>query len=290
MNIARPFVKWVGGKRALAAAIIKHIGPVKGTYYEPFLGSGAVFFALWSAQWVSAAHLSDINTELILTYKVVKEQRKLLVETLNRYLNTKSFYYNIRSLDTSKLSDLDIAARLIYLNKTCYNGLYRVNRRGQFNVPFGNNKRTRFVDPDALEAAARALQIAILQVSDFEPVIDRAGPGDVIYCDPPYLPLPNQDNFTAYQQSEFDLAEHRRLRDACLRAWRRGATVIVSNSSSPDSDALYGDPPFVIYRLSAPRVVAANAARRGHVTEILAVACGDGTCDQSPSPSQRVVC
>ena len=269
--LPRPFLKWAGGKTQLADALLARTPPTFGTYHEPFVGSGALFFRLYRERKMARAILSDINPELIDTYLAIRDQPEAVIKLLGEFPYEEAFYYQLRDRDPWALSQAERAARMIYLNKTGYNGLYRVNRQGRFNVPFGRYKSPRYVDPENLLAVSRALQEAEIYCAPFESVLTRAKMGDWVYFDPPYMPISETAHFTAYYADGFGLEDQTRLRDACLRLTDMEVYVMVSNSDSPVIRALYGQPCFAIDTVFANRAINANSARRGKVAELVIV-------------------
>ena len=231
-----PFLKWPGGKRWLSQAIVEIVPrKIEGRYYEPFLGGGAAFFVLRPTK----ATLSDVNTALIETYREVRERPLELARRLARIAVDSDTYYRIRS--EKPKDSLGRAVRFLYLNRTAFGGIYRENRFGEFNVPFGGGQRTPRIlwETDVLERAAEALRSAEITTSDFEPVIGRAGSGDVVYCDPTYWAPTERDSFRRYNGRRFAWSDQERLVEAAIDARKRGALVIVSNASSDDVDKLY---------------------------------------------------
>ena len=229
---AAPFLKWAGGKRALMPDLAKFFPEHVGTYWEPFVGGGAVFFTM--SNRIDRAILSDLNEELVITYQVVKTNVDDLIETLRKHERGHSdtkYYLRVRAQEPE--SSVEIAARFIYLNKTCYNGLYRVNKKGKFNVPQGRYKNPGICKEDNLRAASKALEKATIRLGDFERIV-RPNPDDFIYCDPPY------DNcFTEYQAGGFQTEDQERLRNT-INTWKEiGANVMLSNSDSPLIRRLY---------------------------------------------------
>ncbi len=269
--LPRPFLKWAGGKTQLTDALLARIPPAFGTYHEPFVGSGALFFRLYREQKITRAVLSDINPELIDTYLAIRDQPEAVIKLLGEFPYEEAFYYQLRDRDPWALSQAERAARMIYLNKTGYNGLYRVNRQGRFNVPFGRYKSPRYVDPENLLAVSHALQRAEIICAPFESVLARTQAGDWVYFDPPYMPISETANFTSYYADGFGLEDQHRLRDVCLRLTEMGVYVMVSNSDSPVIRALYGQPCFAIDTVFANRAINANSARRGKVAELVIV-------------------
>ena len=207
----RPILKWAGGKRSLVPRILDEMPEQIETYYEPFVGGAAVFLALAEAKRFKRAVITDKNRELINLYTVVRDDLgKLLkkLETLQERTSEED-YYEIRA--DKPTSKIDRAARLIYLNKTGYNGLYRVNSKGGFNVPYGRYKRPKIYDPERLVHVTQYLQDVTIRVADFEEVCSEAKRGDAVYLDPPYLPLSKTASFSAYHSDAFGLPEHQRL-------------------------------------------------------------------------------
>ncbi len=225
MNKCQPFLNWAGGKRWLAAKKLSYFPKSYATYYEPFLGSGAIFFALSP----SKAVLSDTNQELILTYKSIKSDWRSVLSYLQQHQKNhcSDYYYTIRGqIPDDKYQR---AARFIYLNRTCWNGLYRVNKQGQFNVPIGTKTRV-VMSEDDFKLIAMRLRHCQIFCSDFERIIDLAGCDDLIYVDPPYTINHSDNGFTKYNEKLFDWDDQGRLRDALARARYRGAKVVVSNA------------------------------------------------------------
>jgi DNA adenine methylase len=262
---ARPILKWAGGKGALLPQFSPHF-PAPGTYqryFEPFMGSGAVFFHLQPAQ----SFLFDINPQLIEAYRVVRDTVEELIAALQVHYYDAHYYYEVRAQLPATLSPVQRAARLIFLNHTCYNGLYRENRQGQFNVPFGRHRNPTICDVAGLRAASAALQRAHLDVLDFENVLTSAAPGDLLYFDPPYEPLSPTSNFTSYTAHGFTSADQRRLADVFRALDRRGCLLMLSNSSAALIYELYQG--FQIHDILARRAINSKRDGRGTVKELL---------------------
>jgi DNA adenine methylase len=270
-SIPKPFLKWAGGKTQLADALLARTPPAFSSYHEPFVGSGALFFRLYREGKIRHAVLSDINPELIDTYLAIRDQPEAVINLLKEFPYEESFYYQLRDRDPWALSLTERAARMIYLNKTGYNGLYRVNRQGRFNVPFGRYKSPRYADPDNLLAVSHALQGVEIYCAPFESVLTRAQAGDWVYFDPPYMPISETSHFTAYYADGFALEDQTRLRDACLRLTEMGVYVMVSNSDSPTIRDLYGRPCFAVDTVFANRAINSKSARRGKIAELVIV-------------------
>ncbi len=263
--VARPFLKWAGGKRQLLGEILGRLpGRIK-TYYEPFLGGGAVFFALAAEGRVSRAVLSDVNDDLITVYRGVRDDVEGVIAALKRYRYDEEEFYRVRAQKPRSL--IQRAARVIYLNKTGYNGLYRVNRSGQFNVPFGRYKNPRICDEPNLRAASRVLQCAEIREADFEAVCRQARPGDAVYLDPPYLPVSSTARFADYDHHPFREAEHKRLAEALRELGQRRVLALLSNSDTEQTQRLYRG--LKVEKVFASRSINSNPEKRGPVQELL---------------------
>jgi len=262
---AKPFVKWVGGKRQLLPAILKHVRLAEGAvYHEPFVGGGAVFFH----RQPKRAFLTDSNARLIRTYRGIKQDVEGVIRLLRSYPHDKGFYLEMRARDIDAESDVAIAAWFIYLNRTGYNGLYRVNSKNGFNVPFGDYKNPTICDADNLRACSRALRGARIEKRDFASVVARAKRGDFVYFDPPYIPLTATSKFTDYTSEGFSDADQVRLRDVAVELKRRGVSVLLSNSSAPRVYDLYSAH-FECVEVDARRSVNCNPNGRGRIPELL---------------------
>jgi DNA adenine methylase len=264
---AAPFLKWAGGKSRLLKQYTPYFPPSDQIrrYFEPFIGSAAVFFHLQPAD----ACLSDVNEKLIEVYQVVQQDVAALIEVLDTHKNEKDYYYCVRGQDPGKLSPVERAARLIFLNRTCYNGLYRENRKGEFNVPFGRYKNPTICDRKRLRKASRALQGVELQVADFTRSVAPAAAGDFVYFDPPYVPLSSTSNFTGYNRFGFGLEDQRRLAETAHQLTGRGCNVMLSNSDTPLVHELYGQRGYRFIPIQARRNINSKAERRGAITELL---------------------
>jgi DNA adenine methylase len=265
---AHPFVKAVGGKTFLLPEILKRLPAKINTYYEPFVGGGAVFFALASERRFKWAVIGDANAELMNVYMTIQKSPTALMEFLERgFAQDEKSYYKIRAQDPKTLVPLARAARTIYLNKVGFNGLYRVNRKGVFNVPWGRQEgRTLFYDENIF-ACSTALRGTALTSLDFEATVWPAKRGDVVYLDSPYLPVSVTANFTSYTAGGFGLAEQTRLRDVAKKLDARGVRVLLSNSDTPLTRKLYRG--FKIEEVQAPRRVNSKGGKRGNVGELL---------------------
>jgi len=262
---ARPFVKWAGGKRQLLREIARHAPKTFGTYHEPFLGGGAVFFSLPLG---TRARLSDVNERLIRTYQGIQSDVDGVIALLKSYPHDRDFFEEMRQREIDGCSDVEVAAWFIYLNKTGFNGLYRVNSKNRFNVPFGRYKNVRYVKEANLRACAEALKTAVIKHQDFSSALKHVVPDDFVYLDPPYVPLSTTSNFTSYTAVGFTGADQERLRDAVRDLKRRGAHILLSNSSSAAS--LYDDRSvFETIRVLASRPVNSKGDGRGKIAELL---------------------
>lgn len=275
-TMVRPFLKWAGGKAKLAPEIVRSAPPTFRAYHEPFLGAGAVFFALGNTGIVREAFLGDANADLIACYEAVRDDTDALIGTLEvlaadyraRDLEGRAaLYYEKRS--AAATTPLERAARFIFLNRTCYNGLYRVNRSGQFNVPHGRYKNPRIVDAEALRATAAALAGVELRAGDFEDACARAEPGDFVYLDPPYQPLSLTSNFTNYTRAAFDGAGQERLRDAFEELTVRGVAAMLSNSAHPVIKELYPDSKYTTREVPMSRSINSVGSGRTAIPEYL---------------------
>jgi DNA adenine methylase len=257
-----PFLKWAGGKRWLVASHASIFPTTFERYIEPFLGSGAVYFHLRP----SNALLTDLNQELINAYRVVRDNWRLLETALagHQARHSDDYFYAVRA--QSHRDNVGSAARFIYLNRTCWNGLYRVNRSGEFNVPRGT-KNTVLLDSDNFEALSRSLKRVTLKVTDFESSIDVAGKGDFLFVDPPYTVKHNYNGFIKYNDKIFSWDDQIRLRDALVRANRRGAMIVMTNANHESVRGLYDG--FSLYSLSRQSVLSGLVERRGATEELL---------------------
>lgn len=264
----KPFLKWAGGKTKLLPEIEKRLPETYDRYFEPFVGGGAVFFYLQPSKSV----LLDVNYELINAYSQVRDNLEELIDHLKQHVYDKEYYYHIRNADRTPeyahWSDLQKASRFIYLNKTCYNALYRVNSKHQFNTPFGRYKNPTICDEEALRACHSALQRNVeLFSGDFSLIETIVTPSDFIYFDPPYVPLSKTSNFTNYSHKPFDDTMQKELCKLCHRLNRRGVRFMLSNSSAPLSLELYKN--FNLQFVQAPRSINSQSNKRGKVPEIL---------------------
>ncbi len=264
---AVPFLKWAGGKGQLLKQYEDFLPSRKqiGRYFEPFIGSAAVFFYLQPAN----AFLADYNEKLIETYRVIQNDGDTLIRVLGKHKNDEKYFYQMRALNPNEMGAVDRAARFIYLNKTCFNGLYRENKKGEFNVPFGRYANPTICDPERLRVASQALQGVELSVADFEVATAGCDVGDFIYFDPPYVPITPTSNFTSYNRDGFSANDHIRLAETFHRLASKRCCVMLSNSSAPLVYELYGGRGYTISEIRARRSINSNPNRRGPITELL---------------------
>ncbi len=258
-------LKWAGGKTQLLDDILALLPARIETYYEPFVGGAAVFFALAARRRFRRAVLSDRNPDLVEVYEALRDDVEGVIQQLKRYRYSEEDYYRVRQQQPRKQANR--AARTIYLNKTGYNGLYRVNRSGKFNVPFGRHKSPNWCDEDGLRSAARVLADADIRVGDFRETCRGAREGDAVYFDPPYMPVSRTANFTAYDRHPFGPEEHQRLAETFADLAARGVRVVLSNSDTQDTRALYGQ--WQIRTVEVARPINSRAEGRGPISEIL---------------------
>lgn len=269
----KPFVKWVGGKRQLLKQF-RDMGlyppddfdPITNTYFEPFVGGGAVFFDLLPKK----AELSDLNNELVTTYNVIKNDVDALIKSLKKNKYDKEYYLKVRAKNPKELPDIEVASRFIYLNRTGFNGMYRVNSQGGFNVPFGKYTNPLICDKENLLKASKALQKVTIKNQDYEKVLDKAKKGDFVYFDPPYYPVSKTASFTSYTKDAFLDKEQTELRDTFVELHERGCFVMLSNSDTPFINKIYsGIKGVKVSKVAAGRAINSKASGRGKISEVL---------------------
>ena len=271
----QPFVKWVGGKRGLLSQIIPFVPKEFGNYFEPFVGGGALFFELYSLGLLKdkKAYLFDINSELINAYNIVKSNPVALIENLKEFRekHSKEFYFEVRSWDREEnflqRSEIERASRFIYLNKTCFNGLYRVNSKGHHNVPMGSYKNPNICDEFVIYGASEALQKATIVNASYKNVLLYAQANDFVYFDPPYYPLTQTSNFTAYNENTFLDKEQIELFEVFKELHEKDVFVAHSNSDTDFIKNLYDE--FYIEEIQANRFINSKGSGRGKISEIL---------------------
>lgn len=268
--VSKPFVKWVGGKSQLLSQYQQFFPQSYHNYFEPFVGGGAVFFHLQPDR----AFLSDLNADLVNVYRCVRNQLDDLLEELeiHQERHCSEYYYEQRSLQNEVVVDrlpffpvVDRAARFIYLNKTCFNGLYRQNKKGEFNSPIGSYKKPLICDRDTLKAASEALCDATIKHQPYHAI--QPDCGDFVFLDPPYHPVSETASFTSYTRYPFQEGEQIQLRNFVCELSDRGVKVMLSNSDCPFIRDLYSE--FAVHTIEASRSLNCNAEKRGKITEIL---------------------
>lgn len=267
----QPFTKWTGGKRQLLPTLHAYRPEKFNRYFEPFIGGGALFFDLAPQNAV----INDFNEELINAYIQIKEQPARLIDFLRMHKenNSKDYYLDIRSADRDgrleQMTDTERAARLMYMLRVDFNGLYRVNSKNQFNVPYGRYKNPKIIDVDLIYEISEYLNESNIEIlnTDFAEAVVEAKLGDFVYFDPPYIPLNETSSFTSYTHEGFSYEEHVRLRDTVVELTNKGVSVMLSNSASPLVEKLYSD--FNIYHIEATRTNGASKESRGKIKEII---------------------
>lgn len=246
----KPFIKWAGGKRQLLSQLLHHVPHEYNRYIEPFLGGGAMFLALQPTK----AIVNDINPEIINAFNVIKNDHAKLMKKLSRMKNNDEYFYKVRKQKVADLSDTDRAARFIYLNKTCFNGLYRENSKGEFNVPFANHKNPSLFNEENMEDLHDYFNANEVQFmcSDYKDILSKAKKGDFIYLDSPYYPL-KKNSFTKYYKSDFSDKDHKELALLYQELDKKGCFVLMSNSNSPAIKELYKD--YTIIDIEARRSI-----------------------------------
>jgi DNA adenine methylase len=270
-KLVAPFLKWVGGKRQLMPSIVellpKNIRELN--YFEPFIGGGAVLFHLQPKNAV----INDFNTELINVYETIKNNLPELITDLKKHENNSDYFYQIRGLDRTeefkKLTSIERASRVIYLNKTCFNGLYRVNNAGEFNAPFGRYKNPNIVNEPTLKAVNKYLNSnnILLRNGDYSDILNEVNENSFVYLDPPYHPISESSNFTGYIQGGWNMFDQIRLREFCDQLNNRGVKFLLSNSSAPLIKDQYEN--YRIKTVKANRAINSNGADRGEIDEFL---------------------
>ena len=237
-SYTKPVLKWAGGKTQMLGEIVPRMPKQFNRYIEPFLGSGALFFALAPEK----AIIADSNAELINLYQVLTSNVEELISLLATYRNEKDEFYRVRALEIGGLSPLEAAARTVYLNKTCFNGLYRVNKKGQFNTPYGRNKRTVFCNENEIRKAAQLLSKSEIMCADYhEVMMEHVSKGDFVFLDPPYVPISKYSDFKRYTKDQFGEEDQRKLARDVHILHERGCSVMLTNSNHPLVHELYSD-------------------------------------------------
>lgn len=269
-KLVAPVVKWVGGKRQLLDEITPLLPKRIPSYCEPFLGGGAVLFSIQPTK----AIVNDLNEDLMTVYEVVRDDVEALIESLRKHENTAEYFYAIRDIDRDKeayrsMSKVEKASRLIYLNKTCFNGLFRVNSSGEFNSPFGHYKNPNIVNEPVLRAVGKYFNASNITFysEDFAETLNRVGKGGFVYLDPPYDPVSDTASFTGYNKGGFDRNEQIRLKQCCDELNERGIKFMLSNSATEFIKDLYKN--YRITVVKAKRAINSDASKRGAIEEVI---------------------
>jgi len=268
--IPKPFVKWAGGKRQLIPILNKNLPKTFGTYYEPFLGGGALLFHMLTERNRQKCSISDLNSDLVLSYITIRDRIDDLITSLrnhekNYQKDSKSYYYFVR--ESNPRSEIEKTSRLLFLNRTCFNGLYRVNSKGKFNVPLGKYSNPNILNKDNLYSVSNILQSSriSIQCCDFEAVLRDVKKGDLVYFDPPYHPISDTSNFTSYTNKDFTYDDLNRLADLCMKLDSKGCKVLLSNSNSNEVVDMFSTKPWTIAKIRANRSINSNSKKRtGH--------------------------
>jgi DNA adenine methylase len=260
----KPFVKWAGGKKQLLSHLIKHKPSSFGNYIEPFVGGGALLFELG----IKNSKINDSNEELINCYNIIKRKPQALITDLKLHNISENYYYELRSKDIKHMSDVERASRFIFLNRTCFNGLWRVNKDNRFNTPYGKYKNPKIMDQELIMEVSEFLKSVEIYTMDFEKfLLEHAKKGDFVYLDPPYHPISKYSDFKRYTKDFFDLDAQKRLAKLFKVLDQKGCKLLLSNSYSKEMLDLYKD--FKITIVNAKRIINKNPDGRGNVKEIL---------------------
>ncbi len=270
LTTPKPFVKWAGGKRQLIPILNENLPETFGTYFEPFLGGGALLFHMLTERQDQKCNISDLNSDLVLSYTTIRDRTEALIISLknhekNYQKDSKSYYYSIR--ESNPRSQIEKTSRLIFLNRTCFNGLYRVNSKGKFNVPLGKYSNPNIVNEENLRSVSHILQSSkvAIQCRDFESVLRDAKKGDLVYFDPPYQPISDTANFTSYTNKDFTYDDLSRLAELCMNLDSNGCRVLLSNSNSKEVADMFAIKPWKINKIRANRSINSNSKKRtGH--------------------------
>ncbi|MBI5872337.1 DNA adenine methylase [archaeon] len=269
MNEIPSFVKWAGGKKQLLRQFKQFFPEKVESYFEPFVGGGAVAFYIIQKNNLKEIYLSDINEELINCYEIIRDNVKELIVKLkfHKENHNKEYYYAIRELSPELLSKIETASRFIYLNKTCFNGLYRVNSKGKFNVPMGSYKNPSIFQENDLKQLSGVLKNVKILRMPFEKILDHAKEGDFIYFDPPYYPLTKGKNFTSYTKDNFSEQDQIKLAQVFKELDKKGCKIMLSNSDTEFIKQLYKG--YNIHIVKANRMINCDATKRGLINEVV---------------------
>ena len=270
----KPFVKWAGGKRQLLAELEKNFPKQFGTYFEPFLGGGAVLFDLLAKKPNLKCSVSDLNSDLVLAYVTIRDKLGRLIESLenhskNYHKDSIDYYYEVRKQEPK--SQIEKVSRLLFLNKTCFNGLYRVNSKGKFNVPLGRYTNPNIVNRENLITASKFLQSEKIKIScrDFESILKDAKKGDFVYFDPPYQPVSDTANFTSYTHRDFTEDDLQRLADLANQLNSKGVHVLLSNSNTKIVKKMFSSKKWKVKEIAVNRAINSNSQKRTGHKEVL---------------------
>ena len=266
----KPFVKWAGGKRQLIPTLNENLPKSFGTYFQPFLGGGALLFHMLTERNGQKCSISDLNSDLVLAYTTIRDRVDSLISSLktherNYQKDSQSYYYSVR--ENNPRSQIEKTSRLLFLNRTCFNGLYRVNSKGKFNVPLGKYTNPNIVNEENLRSVSNILQASRVSIEcrDFEAVLRTAKKGDLVYFDPPYQPVSETAKFTSYTSKNFSYDDLNRLVDLCINLDEKGCKVLLSNSDSKEVSDLFSKKPWNVSRIQANRSINSNSKKRtGH--------------------------
>lgn len=266
----KPFVKWAGGKRQLIPILNENLPKTMGTYYEPFLGGGALLFHILTERGGQKCGISDLNSDLVLAYTTIRDKTDELISSLKNHAknyqkDSKSYYYTIR--DSNPRSAVGKTSRLLFLNRTCFNGLYRVNSKGKFNVPLGRYTNPNIVNEENIHSVSQVLQSRKVSIKcrDFESVLDDAKKDDLVYFDPPYQPVSDTANFTSYTNKSFTYDDLKRLAKLCLKLDSKGCKVMLSNSNSQEVADMFTEKQWQLKKIAANRSINSDSKKRtGH--------------------------
>jgi len=270
----KPFVKWAGGKRQLIPQIEKHLPEKFSSYFEPFLGGGALLFHLLSENKNLKGYVSDLNSDLVLAYVTIRDNLNGLLKSLqkhsdNYFSDSKSYYYSVR--ESNPKSQIEKVSRLLFMNRTCFNGLYRVNSKGKFNVPLGRYSNPNIVQEENLRSVNQFLNHnkIIIKCQDFSSTVEKAKKGDFVYFDPPYQPVSKTANFTSYTNGNFGLNDLKRLAKVSNELTKKGVNVLLSNSSSKQVRELFSSKAWEIFEIQANRAINSDSKKRTGHSELL---------------------
>jgi len=272
--VPKPFVKWAGGKRQLIPILNKHIPKNFGSYFEPFLGGGAMMFHVFLNYPKQRFIVSDLNSDLVLSYITIRDRVDELISSLTNHAknyskNSNSYYYSIR--DSEPKGQIEKTSRLIFLNRTCFNGLYRVNSKGKFNVPLGRYTNPNIVNEENILAVSDILQSKKVSIKcqDFGAVLDNAKKDDFVYFDPPYQPISQTANFTSYTNRDFTTNDLKRLSKVCQDLDSRGCKIMLSNSNCKEVIQTFSKDSWKVVKIKANRAINSNSKKRTGHTELL---------------------